>query len=319
MRCRFCGYEGSEDDFEEDYIHHLGYWCPYCDAFSYISDENEKRRQFLLWLEDIKNGQPLTEKKILKQNVSPLRYPGGKTKLVPYVASRIPEETKRIVEPFCGGASVSLACLIAGLVKEIHINDMESGVVNLFQTILSNPDWLIHRLYEQKADRATYFEYRDSLLHETVMSEQEKGFRYLYCNRLAFSGILFANPTGEIGSRYNPKTLAERIRKIHALRKHIMVTQQDAASVIEEEYWRGNDTLLFIDPPYFNKGAALYPKAFSEEEHGNLAFLVEELYKNAPGANMIITYDHAKYIRELYTLPKTEIIKPVYSCVTKKY
>lgn len=63
MRCRFCGYEGSEDDFEEDYIHHLGYWCPYCDAFSYISDENEKRRQFLLWLEDIKNGQPLTEKK----------------------------------------------------------------------------------------------------------------------------------------------------------------------------------------------------------------------------------------------------------------
>ena len=63
MRCRFCGYEGSEDDFEEDYIHHLGYWCPYCDAFSYISDENEKRRQFLLWLEDIKNGQPLTEKR----------------------------------------------------------------------------------------------------------------------------------------------------------------------------------------------------------------------------------------------------------------
>lgn len=166
MYCRICGYEGREDDFEEDYVNRLGYWCPYCDSFSYLSDENHKQRQFLLWLEDIENGKPLTEKKMLKQNVSPLRYPGGKTKLVPYVAARIPEGTKRIVEPFCGGASVSLACLMAGLVEEIHINDMESGVVNLFQTILLNPDWLIHRLYGQKADRATYFQYRNSLLSQ---------------------------------------------------------------------------------------------------------------------------------------------------------
>lgn len=318
MRCQICGYEGPEDDFEEDYINHLGYWCPYCDAFSYLSDENDKRRQFLLWLEDIKSGIPLTEKQVLKQNVSPLRYPGGKTKLAPYVAAKIPDGTKRIVEPFCGGTSVSLACLMAGIVKEIHINDMESGVVNLFQTILSDPDWLIHRLHEQKADRSVYFKYRDSLLNDTPMSERERGFRYLYCNRLAFSGILFANPMGNIESRYNPRTLESRIRRIHALREHITVTQKSAMSVIEEEYWKGQETLLFIDPPYFEKGPVLYPKAFSEEDHRNLAFLVEELYKNVPGANMIITYDHIKYIQELYTLPKTEIIRPVYSCVTKQ-
>lgn len=81
MQCRICGYEGSAEGFEEDTRNHLGFWCPYCDSFSYTLDEHDQRRQFLLWLEDVKIGTPLTDKRIMKQNVSPLRYPGGKTKL----------------------------------------------------------------------------------------------------------------------------------------------------------------------------------------------------------------------------------------------
>lgn len=318
MQCRICGYEGSAEGFEEDTRNHLGFWCPYCDSFSYTLDEHDQRRQFLLWLEDVKIGTPLTDKRIMKQNVSPLRYPGGKTKLAPYVAAKIPHGTNRLVEPFCGGASVSLACLMAGLVEKIRLNDMEPGVFSLFRTILTDPEQIISRLQNTKADRETYFAYRKSLFEEASLSDVERGFRYLYCNRLAFSGILLGNPTGDLKSRYNPKTLAARIRQIYSFRDQIEVTQNDALSVIEEEYWRGEETLLFIDPPYYKQGPKLYPKAFSLEDHQNLAFLVEDLYKNVPGANMIITYDNADAIQNLYALPKTEIIKPVYSCVTQK-
>src|ERR1700730_5477532 len=52
--------------------------------------------------------------------LSPLRYPGGKRRLVPYVASAIRAnglEPDVFVEPFAGGASVSLGLAFFGGVR----------------------------------------------------------------------------------------------------------------------------------------------------------------------------------------------------------
>lgn len=58
--------------------------------------------------------------------ISPLRYPGAKGKLAPYVAealrlSRL--RPKLFVEPFAGGASVSLHVLQAGLAEKIGLGE----------------------------------------------------------------------------------------------------------------------------------------------------------------------------------------------------
>lgn len=316
MRCRFCGYEGSIPDFEEDYLHHAGAWCPDCDSFNLFDEAKEKSRIYALYLEDIRTGSVLKCRKKIPQYVSPLRYPGGKTRLIPYVAAILPKTVTRFVEPFAGGASVGLSLLSAGLVKEVIINDADKNVTALFRQIIDNPDWLIKQIMAAAPGRDTYFRYRESLLNQSVLDDSERAFRLLYCNRLAFSGILFANPMGNMEKRWNPETLCKRIRHIYNLKDGITVTQEDAMDVIEEEYWRGDNTFLFIDPPYFKQGKRLYRKAYETDDHINLAWLTESLYRELPGSHMMITYDNAEEIKKLYGLADIHIIKPAY-CLTR--
>lgn len=46
-----------------------------------------------------------------------------------------------------------------------------------------------------------------------------------------------------------------------------------------------------IDPPYVKKGQALYHHYYTERNHTKLVFLLNELFKGMPGADIIVTYD----------------------------
>jgi len=313
MRCWYCGFHGTLDDFEEDMAHHLGFWCPDCDTFTMFDKKENGKRMYRLYLEDVSSGNSLEAYQKIKQNVSPLRYPGGKTKLIPYIASILPDTVTRIVEPFCGGSSVSLALLLAGKVDEIVLNDMDINVISLFRTIMDNPHQLIQRIWNTTLSREQYFSFQKSLLAEEEIQEEERAFRFLYCNRTAFSGIIFANPMSNLNARWNPKVLQKRILDIWKASDKIMLCMEDAKQLIEEEYWHGEDTFIFIDPPYFKKGGALYRKAYQESDHADLSFVLEHLYRQVPGAHMVITYDNEKVIRDLYKIPRIQVFKPTYS------
>ncbi len=58
---------------------------------------------------------------------TPLRYPGGKGKLAPFVKRVIATNQLmdgEYVEPFAGGAAVALELLFHEYVTRIHINDL---------------------------------------------------------------------------------------------------------------------------------------------------------------------------------------------------
>lgn len=56
-------------------------------------------------------------------NPSPLRYPGGKYKLYPYISELMRKnECSTYIEPFGGGSALSLELLFMGLAKHIIIN-----------------------------------------------------------------------------------------------------------------------------------------------------------------------------------------------------
>ena len=58
----------------------------------------------------------------------------------------------------------------------------------------------------------------------------------------------------------------------------------------------GKKTLLYFDPPYFNKGPELYKNFFGKEDHAKIAQLITN---RVPG-NWIITYDDTPEIIQLY-------------------
>lgn len=320
LRCQWCGATGTADEFELDEEHGDGFWCPDCDGHTYFDPERNKYRRVLLLLEsDGREEAPSNprQRQTISKQLSPLRYPGGKSKLIDFLLEKFREQQMdTFVEPFAGGASVGLAMLDAGLTKKLILNDLDFGVYAFWKCVCESPQLLLERLKGPAPTRKDFFDARAVLLEGNPPIISELAWAQLVCNRLSFSGITMANPLGEktgLLARWNPETLAKRIMHVHSMADRIQVLHVDANKVIEKEYW-GDKTTLFIDPPYVHKGAALYPKAFTEDDHRKLAFNIECLYTGMPGGDIIITYDDCPLIRELYPFATIQTIGRRYSC-----
>lgn len=80
--------------------------------------------------------------------LSPFRYPGGKTWLIPTIrAWLLHTKPKRLFEPFAGGAIVSLTAASENLVDEVVFCELDDGVAAVWKAILSDDcHWLIDRI-----------------------------------------------------------------------------------------------------------------------------------------------------------------------------
>lgn len=98
----------------------------------------------------------------------------------------------------------------------------------------------------------------------------------------------------------------------------IEVTRLDAKDILEQSaYWDQRST-CFVDPPYVSQGERLYRESFTQEDHEDLAWMLNSLYQGFPGADIIITYDDCELIRSLYPYAEVMEIGRNYSCSTKR-
>lgn len=84
-------------------------------------------------------------------NYSPLRYPGGKSKLAPFIKELIQSlEIKDCVyiEPFAGGAGVALALLMNNHVDQIVINDYDKAIYSFWKAVICDTEKLLNLIYE---------------------------------------------------------------------------------------------------------------------------------------------------------------------------
>lgn len=321
LQCRFCGEEYLYNEAEIDHLNQ-GYFCEVCDGYTYLR-EDIKEHKFTLLLEDNQgmNPAPKTNGISFNKRLSVLRYPGGKSKLIPFLYTKLVENsTKRLVSPYAGGASVELALLDAGIVQELVLNDIDFGIYALFWTIIHTPEEITYRLNSIRPTHNDYFEAQSIVKSDyqncTII---ESAWATLLVNRLAYSGIYRANPLGgrngtrdSLLSRWNPEDLCRRIKHIHRLGHRIHLSNIDACQLTEEEYW-SPDTTIFLDPPYVGKGKQLYRCYYSQEDHIALNVLLESLYQGVPGADIILIYDNDPLIRDLYLYPTIETVSRVYS------
>lgn len=321
LKCIYCGNAASVENFDLD-KNNLGFWCNECDGYNYYHD-NTSRHKFTLILEDkSKTDTCVYEVPIkLDKRISPLRYPGGKSKICEYIYSKIQDLNKdTFVEAFSGGGSVGLALLKSNVINNLILNDLDYGIYALFTLIKENPNVLIEKIKNYEPNHQDFFDYQKKIFDKYKdCSMLESAWSLLLVNRLAYSGIYKANPLGgrrgtqnSLLQRWNPDGLINRINKIHSISEHITVLNLDAKSLIEEVYWKPNTT-IFVDPPYFNKGKDLYSCYYNEEDHIELSLLLDSLHQGCPGADMILTYDNNKFIEEIYKYPSIEKVNRVYS------
>lgn len=322
LTCHWCGITDPESAFD---IHPSpsGFWCPECEGFTYMDEAERENHRFLLLLEDKGTADtrslfPAAPK--LKKRLSPLRYPGGKSKLIDYLYSKLShDQLDTFVEVFAGGASLGLALLDAGIIRKLILNDKDPGVYALWKTILECPHELTERLHSVVPTHRDLSNAKALLAHSEAPTS-ELAWAFLLANRLSFSGIVKANPLGgKNGSqealtvRWNPKAIEERILHIYSMRDRIGIHNMDACEFLETEgYWYDKAT-IFVDPPYWEKGKALYTHYYEEKDHAELAEMLQNMYKSFPEPDIIVTYDNHPRIREMYPLAKQEIIQRRYS------
>lgn len=237
---------------------------------------------------------------------SPLRYPGGKTQLAPFVIDLARANGLYggvYAEPFAGGAGIAWRLLLNGDVTEVWLNDIDPAIYAFWDTAVNRPDELCERIIKTAV---TMEEWRiqKAILQTGQASQADLAFATLFLNRTNRSGILKGGVIGgkdqggnyKLDCRFNKLDLIHKIQRIHLYRDVIKVTRLDAEECLR--VWnkalpkRG---LINIDPPYYAQGRDLYLSFYNPADHARLAKLVRSL--KAP---WMLTYDDVPEIESLY-------------------
>lgn len=252
------------------------------------------------------SGQLLANLAAMPLTDTPLRYPGGKTQLSPFVVDLVQENNLYggvYAEPFAGGAGVAWRLLLNGDMTEVWLNDIDPAVFAFWDAVVNRPDQLCERILRTQVTMTEWHRQR-AILADPQTTPLDLAFATLFLNRTNRSGILKAGVIGgknqsgnyKLDCRFNRADLVHKIQRIHIYRDVIRLTKLDAEECLQK--WakklprRG---LINIDPPYFTQGRDLYLSFYNPADHARLAKLVRSL----PNPWML-TYDDAPEIADLY-------------------
>lgn len=238
--------------------------------------------------------------------LSPLRYPGGKSRVASYIRLVIESNglTGDYVEPYAGGAGVALSLLINDVVSKIHINDIDRGIYTFWTFVLGQPTDLCRRIYDAKLDVEEWMRQR-AIQHSSDPEPIDLAFSTFYLNRTNRSGIIQRggvigglNQDGKwkIDARFNRLGLIKRIETIAAQASRVRVTQLDAVEFLDLFSRRSSTiALAYLDPPYYVKGKRLYPNFYEHSDHVAISERVFGL--RFP---WVVSYDNVEPIRQMY-------------------
>jgi DNA adenine methylase len=239
---------------------------------------------------------------------SPLRYPGGKGKLSAFISALIKSNSLSdglYVEPYAGGAAVAWELLLTGVMRRVHINDLNRPVWAFWNSVLNETDDLIKYILETPVDMNTWNKSRYIFNNNSNEENIDVAFAFFFLNRTNRSGILNGgviggkNQTGpwKLDARYNRLDLVARIEKIAALSTRIKLSQDDAVEFISQNKisW-SKKTLVYLDPPYHDKGRDLYYNFYNHDDHANVAFATHSLSQ----ISWVVSYDDVLPIHALY-------------------
>lgn len=240
---------------------------------------------------------------------TPLRYPGGKARLAPFVKSLMKENRLldgEYAEPYAGGAGIAIELLLQEYVSRIHINDVSVPVHAFWKSVLEYTDQLCNLVAATPLTVAVWDKQKNVLRNPKEHSTIRVGFAAFYLNRTNRSGILNGGIIGgrdqtgpwKIDARYNASELVRRIEAIAKMKDRIRLTRRDALSFLGAGASRWpKETLVYLDPPYYVKGRDLY---FNYYDHSDHAAVADFLLAGGLPQQWIVSYDNVREIRQLY-------------------
>jgi DNA adenine methylase len=239
---------------------------------------------------------------------TPLRYPGGKQKLTPFVLEILRANELiggHYVEPYAGGAGVALELLLGRHVDNVHLNDSALPVYAFWRTVLQETEALCRLISTASLTVEEWRRRREIVRHPEEHPLLEVGFSTFYLNRCNRSGVLSGGvigglaQTGEwkMDARFSRNELIRRIEVIAARADSITVRNLDAEDFIAQHVnVLPANTLVYCDPPYFEKASRLYLNAYDEADHERISQFIQKKLKK----RWVVSYDSAPQILSFY-------------------
>lgn len=178
------------------------------------------------------------------QQLSVLRYPGGKGWLLPWMRAFVKVQRPQVfLEPFAGGAVVGLTLLNEDLVDELILVERDPRVCAFWRAALGDP-YLAERVRQFRCTRENV---------ERVCAGPQDGFWTLVSNRCKYGGLLDRGllNVGDgrgVRSRWNGMRLYYALRQIRALSGRIRLIEGDGMKVLKR--FNSRSYAALIDPPY---------------------------------------------------------------------
>ena len=222
------------------------------------------------------------------------------------------------VEPYAGGASVALDLLINEYVSNIHINDIDLAIYSFWHSTLYETENFCKLINDTVVSVEEWKKQKFIIKNKNQFSALEIGFSTFFLNRTNRSGILNAGMIGgndqtgnwKIDARYNKTDLIKRIELINRFEDRISLNNMDAVEYVQMiDNTLPNNTLIYLDPPYYKKGKELYINYYNHEDHKEIADVVKKLTNRY----WLVSYDNETAIKELYSGFRQKIYSLNYS------
>lgn len=238
---------------------------------------------------------------------TPLRYPGGKQRLTPFINEiiNVNEISGNYVEPYAGGAGVAIKLLLSRKIKRIHLNDSYRGIYAFWHSVVNQPEELCS-LISKSSLTVDEWKKRKSIVKNAENEDLlNLGYSVLYLNRCNRSGVLSAGVIGgldqtgnyKMDARFSRTELIRRVEAIAIFKDQISITNFDAEYYIDNYIPNiDDDTLVYFDPPYFEKGSELYLNSYNKDDHKRLGNIIQ----NNVNHKWILSYDGVPEIIEIY-------------------
>jgi len=233
------------------------------------------------------------------KNVSPLRYPGGKTRackiLNDFMNSHFDiTRFTNIVSPFFGGGSFEFY-IQNNYGVNIIANDKFTPLYNFWNMCKYNKGDLCNELYKKidTIDKETFVDLRKQIIDEPNNINQ--AYMYFVINRCSFSGATLSGGFSLESSKNRfTKSSVDRLNSLNL--SNYAIYNDDFEDFINKNNESTN--LLFLDPPYYlEKKSRLYGNNGDMHENFDHNKLYECLStKN----NWFMTYNNCEFIKNLY-------------------
>lgn len=217
----------------------------------------------------------------MRQMTTCLRYPGGKSranKILKPTYDLVANNCKEYREPFIGGGSVSLFHWAEYFSKKpenqrpsIWINDLYVPVYSFWWSLQNRTEDMVSVLLDIRSKYSDGFGLKSPFMESVEVMKKyktpadiktpedkfEAGYHYYILNRCCRSGM--TNVFSEWSSRPNVNFSVDKIKGLRDFSKTIQgwkITNLDYEEVVKAP---GEDTYIFLDPPYLlGKLSTLY-------------------------------------------------------------